>query len=74
MVSEAITSLKPVYIFRLKTNKTKNRIDQFISKVIDKGYARELGGIVTEFKHDYMNETDIIANKINLKFNRNVSN
>ena len=74
MVSEAITALKPVYIFRLQSIKTKNRIDQFINKVIDKGYARELGGIVTEFKHDYVNETDIIANKINLKFNKNASN
>ena len=69
MISEAIASLKPVYIFRLKSSKVKNRIEQFINNVIERGYAREVGDIVTEFTHDYLNETDIIANKINSKFN-----
>ena len=69
MISEAITSMKPVYIFRLKSNKTNNRIETFINNVILNGFARDITSNFEEFKHDYSNETVIIANQINNKFN-----
>ena len=69
MVSEAITSMKSVYIFRLKNKKTRNRIDNFIDDVIEKGYARQIHKKIIEFDHNYINEMSIIANEIHKKFN-----
>ena len=68
MISEAISSMNPVYIFRLRSSKSKNRIEDFNDFVISKGFARELDWKLDEFKHDYTNETAIIAEKIINKF------
>ena len=68
MISEAISSMTPVYIFRLRSSKSKNRIEDFNDFVISKGFARELDWKLDEFKHDYTNETVIIAEKIINKF------
>lgn len=68
MISESITSMKPVYIFRLRSLKSKNRIEKFNDSIISKGLAREFDSQLSEFKHDYINETVIIANKIKSKF------
>ena len=68
MISEAISSMTPVYIFRLRSSKSKNRIEDFNDFVISKGFARKLDWKLDEFKHDYTNETVIIAEKIINKF------
>ena len=68
MISEAITSMRSVYIYRLKSAKSKNRIEEFNDSIISMGLAKELNFELSEFKHDYINETDIIANKIRNKF------
>ena len=68
MISEAISAMKPVYIFRLQSSKLKNRIENFNDYVILEGLARKLDYKLEEFKHDYKNETAIIAEKIRNKF------
>jgi len=68
MVSEAIVSTKPVYVFRLRSIKSKNRIEDFNDLIILEGLARKLEYNLDEFKHDYVNETAIIANQIRNKF------
>ena len=68
MISEAISAMKPVYIFRLQSSKLKNRIENFNDNVILEGFARKLDNKLEEFKHDYINETAIIAEKIRNKF------
>ncbi len=68
MISEAISAMKPVYIFRLQSSKSNNRIENFNDYVILEGLARKLDDKLEEFKHDYTNETDIIAEKIKNKF------
>ena len=68
MVSEAIVSMKPVYVFRLRSIKSKNRIEDFNDFIILEGLARKLEYNLDEFKHDYINETVIIADKIRNKF------
>ncbi|MDA7688092.1 mitochondrial fission ELM1 family protein [Pelagibacteraceae bacterium] len=68
MISEAISAMKPVYIFRLQSSKSKNRIENFNDYVILEGLARKLDYKLEEFKHDYKNETAIIAEKIRNKF------
>jgi mitochondrial fission protein ELM1 len=71
MISEAISSMKPVYIFRLRSSKSKNRIENFNDNIILEGLARKLDYKLEEFKHDYANETAIIAEKIRNKFKLN---
>ena len=39
MISEAISSMNPVYIFRLRSSKSKNRIEDFNDFVISKEFA-----------------------------------
>ena len=68
MISEAISAMKPVYIFRLQSSKSKNRIESFNDYIILQGLARKLDNKLEEFKHDYSNETAIIAEKIRNKF------
>ena len=68
MISEAISAMKPVYIFRLQSSKLKNRIENFNDNVILEGFAKKLDNKLEEFKHDYINETAIIAEKIRNKF------
>jgi len=68
MISEAISAMKPVYIFRLQSSKSKNRIENFNDNIILEGLARKLDYKLEEFKHDYANETAIIAEKIRNKF------
>ncbi len=68
MISEAISSMKPVYIFRLRSSKSNNRIEDFNNFIISEGLARKLNYKLEEFRHDYTNETAIIAKKIINKF------
>lgn len=68
MVSEAIVSMKSVYVFRLNNVKSRNRIEDFNDYIIAEGLARKLEDKLNEFKHDYINETAIIASKIRNKF------
>ena len=42
--------------------------EEFNNSIISMGLAKELNFELSEFKHDYINETDIIANKIRNKF------
>jgi mitochondrial fission protein ELM1 len=64
MISEAICSKKPVFIFRLKSKKKSNRIEIFNEKLLQLGYTKELSTKLTFDKTNYVNETLSIAEKI----------
>ena len=64
MISEAVCSKKPVFIFRLKSKKKSNRIEIFNEKLLKLGYTKELSSKLTFDKTDYVNETAAIAKKI----------
>ncbi len=68
MISEAIVSMKSVYVFRLSSVKSKNRIEDFNDFISSAGLVRKLENKLNEFKHDYINETAIIASKLRNKF------
>ena len=64
MISEAVCSKKPVFIFRLKSKKKSNRIETFNEKLLQLGYTKELSTKLTFDKTNYVNETLSIAEKI----------
>ena len=64
MISEAVCSKKPVFIFRLKSKKKSNRIETFNEKLLQLGYTKELSNKLTFDKTNYVNETLSIAEKI----------
>ena len=64
MVSEAIYSKKPVFIFKLKSKKKNNKIDMFNEKLIKLGYAKELSSNLSFVKINFENETIKIAEEI----------
>ena len=64
MISEVINSGKSVYVFRLKSKKKFNRIEQFNDKLLELGYIRELDETLVFDYINLENETEIIAKKI----------
>ena len=64
MISEAIYSRKSVFIYRLKSSKNNNRIEDFINSVIDKGFVKLIPNLIEEFAHNYKNETEEVARRI----------
>ena len=64
MISEAICSKKPVFIFKLKSKKKGNKIDIFNEKLINLGYVKELSTSLSFEKTNFENETMKIAEKI----------
>ena len=64
MISEAIYSKNPVYIFKLKSKKKSNRIEMFNKNLIKLGYTKELSSNLSFEKTNYENETLVIAKDI----------
>tara|TARA_B110000444_G_scaffold201664_1_gene193690 strand:+ start:289 stop:1254 length:966 start_codon:yes stop_codon:yes gene_type:complete len=64
MISEAIYSKNPVFIFKLKSKKKNNKIDIFHEKLIKFGYAKELSSNLSSDIKFFENETIKIAEKI----------
>ncbi len=65
MISEAIYSKKPTYIFRLPSLKKNNRMEKFISNLLLNNLTKILYDRLEKFDANFIsNETDIIANKI----------
>ena len=64
MISEAIYSKKPVFIYRLRSSKNNNRIDKFINFVLEKGFVKLIPNLIDEFTHDYKDETEEVARRI----------
>ena len=64
MISEAIYSKKSVFIYRLKSSKKNNRIENFINSVLDKGFIKLIPNLIEEFSHNYTNETEEVARRI----------
>ena len=64
MISEAIYSKKPVYIYRLRSSKNNNRVEKFIDSVLKKGFVKLISNSIEEFTHNYKNETEEVARRI----------
>ena len=64
MISEAIYSEKSVFIYRLKSSKKNNRIENFINSVLEKGFIKLIPNLIEEFTHNYQNETEEVARRI----------
>jgi len=64
MISEAIYSKKSVFIYRLKSLKRNNRIENFIDTVLEKGFVKLIPNFIEEFNHNYQNETEEVARTI----------
>lgn len=70
IISESISSTKPVYIFKLPSLKKNNRIEKFITMLLQKNYARLLGEKLEDFTNSYKNETFQVARVIEERYNR----
>ncbi len=70
IISESISSTKPVYIFKLPSLKKNNRIDKFITMLLQKNYARLLGEKLEDFTNLYENETFQVARMIEERYNK----
>ena len=64
MISEAIYSKKPVFVYRLRSFKNNNRIEKFIDSVLEKGLVKLIPNSIEEFTHNYKNETEEVARRI----------
>ncbi|MDC3154750.1 mitochondrial fission ELM1 family protein [Pelagibacteraceae bacterium] len=69
IISESISSSKPVYIFKLPSLKKNNRIEKFIAMILHKNYARLLGENLEDFTNSYENETIQVARMIEERYN-----
>ncbi len=70
IISESISSTKPVYIFNLPSLKKNNRIEKFITMLLQKNYARLLGEKLEDFTNLYQNETFQVARMIEERYNK----
>ena len=70
IISESISSTKPVYIFKLPSLKKNNRIEKFITMLLQKNYARLLGEKLEDFTNSYENETFQVARMIEERYNK----
>ena len=70
IISESISSTKPVYIFKLPSLKKNNRIEKFITMLLQKNYARLLGEKLEDFANSYENETFQVARMIEERYNK----
>ena len=70
IISESISSTKPVYIFKLPSLKKNNRIEKFITMLLQKKYARLLGEKLEDFTNSYANETFQVARMIEERYNK----
>ena len=70
IISESISSTKPVYIFKLPSLKKNNRIEKFITMLLQKNYARLLGEKLEDFTNSYANETFQVARMIEERYNK----
>ncbi len=70
IISESISSTKPVYVFKLPSLKKNNRIEKFITMLLQKNYARLLGEKLEDFTNSYENETFQVARMIEARYNK----
>ena len=70
MISESISSKKPVFIYKLPSRKINNRIENFINTVLAKNYAKLLENDLYDFDSKYNNQNEKIKKIIINKFQR----
>ncbi len=68
MISESISSKKPVFIYKLPSRKKNNRIEYFINTALNKNYAKILENDLYEFDCKYNNENEEIKKTILNKY------
>ena len=70
MISECVSAKKSVFIFKLPSSKKINRIENFISSIIKKNYARILTDKLEHYSNPYANETMEVARTIIQRYNK----
>ena len=72
MISESISSKKPVFIYKLPPRKKNNRIEYFIDTILKKNYAKILENDLYDFICKYNSQNEAIKKNILTKYNRYV--
>ena len=69
IISESVSSKKPVFIYKLPSLKRYNRIDSFLSTLVEKNYVKILSDKLEDYSNSYTNETMEVARTINESYN-----
>jgi mitochondrial fission protein ELM1 len=69
IISESVSSKKSVFIYKLPSSKRYNRIDSFLSTLVEKNYVKILSDKLEEYSNSYTNETMEVARTINESYN-----
>ncbi|MDC3204551.1 mitochondrial fission ELM1 family protein [Pelagibacteraceae bacterium] len=69
IISESVSSKKPVFIYKLPSSKRYNRIDSFLSTLVEKNYVKILSDKLEDYSNSYTNETMEVARTINESYN-----
>ena len=70
IISESVSSKKPVFIYKLPSSKRYNRIDSFLSTLVEKKYVKILSDKLEDYSNSYTNETMEVARIINESYNK----
>ena len=69
IISESVSSKKPVFIYKLPSSKRYNRIESFLSTLVKKNYVKILTDKLEDYSNSYTNETMEVARTINESYN-----
>ncbi len=69
IISESVSSKKPVFIYKLPSSKRHNRIESFLSTLVKKNYVKILSDELEDYSNSYTNETMEVARTINESYN-----
>ena len=69
IISESVSAKKPVFIYKLPSSKRYNRIDSFLSTLVEKNYVKILSDKLEDYSNSYTNETMEVARTINESYN-----
>jgi mitochondrial fission protein ELM1 len=69
IISESVSSKKPVFIYKLPSSKRYNRIDSFLSTLVERNYVKILSDKLEDYSNSYTNETMEVARTINESYN-----
>ena len=70
IISESVSSKKPVFIYKLPSSKRYNRIESFLSTLVKKNYVKILTDKLEDYSNSYTNETMEVARTINESYNK----
>ena len=70
IISESVSTKKPVFIYKLPSSKRYNRIESFLSTLVKKNYVKILTDKLEDYSNSYTNETMEVARTINESYNK----